>query len=144
MIAVDTNLLVYAHRKDAEFHPAASAAITTLAVGTAAWAIAWPCVTEFFSIVTHPRIYAPPSTTARAIDQLDAWFESPTLHLLAEGDDPWPRLRELLSQGRVTGPLAHDARVAALCLAHGVSELWTADRDFGRFPALKLRNPLIG
>jgi predicted nucleic acid-binding protein len=37
----------------------------------------------------------------------------------------------------------HDARIAALCLQHGVRELWSADRDFNRFPALRTRNPLV-
>jgi hypothetical protein len=29
-----------------------------------------------------------------------------------------------------------------LCKVHGVTELWTADRDFSRFPGLRKRNPL--
>jgi predicted nucleic acid-binding protein len=49
-----------------------------------------------------------------------------------------------LEQGRISGPQVHDARVAAICQDHGVRELWTADRDFGRFPALKVRNPFVG
>ena len=48
----------------------------------------------------------------------------------------------MLARGQVSGPLVHDARIAALCVSHGVHELWTADRDFGRFPALQVRNPL--
>ena len=44
---------------------------------------------------------------------------------------------------KVAGPLVHDARIAALCLDHGVHEFWTADRDFARFPDLRVRNPLV-
>ncbi len=65
---------------------------------------------------------------------MDAWLESPSVVLLAEPDGHWPRLRATLAVGRATGPMVHDARVAALCAAYEVSELWTADRDFGRFP----------
>jgi predicted nucleic acid-binding protein len=99
-------------------------------------------VHEFLAIVTHPRVFSTPTPLDRALDQVDAWLESPSLVLLAESDESWPYLRELLVQSRVTGPKVHDARVAALCIVHGVRELWTADRDFGRFPALAARNPL--
>ena len=143
MIAIDTNVLVYAHREDSPFHEAAAACLTACANGRAPWAIPWPCVHEFFSIATHLRIYSPPTPAARALDQIDAWFESPSLVLLAETDGHWPALRPLLQQGRIAGPAVHDARIAALCLQHGVRELWSADRDFGRFPALRVFNPLL-
>lgn len=144
MIAVDTNILVYAHRADSEWHEAARAAVTGLAEGRAAWAMAWPCIHEFLAIVTHPRIYRPPSPLGRAIDQLDAWFESPTLVRLGEDEGYWDVLRRNLNDGRISGPQVHDARIAALCLSHGVHELWTHDRDFSRFPSLTVRNPLVG
>jgi toxin-antitoxin system PIN domain toxin len=144
VIGVDTNLLVYAHREDSPWHAAAYARVAELAEGRAPWAIPWPCVHEFLAIVTHPRIYAPPSPLAIALGQIDAWLESPSLALLAEGDGYWPEAKALLSDGRIAGPGVHDARVAALCRLHGVRELWTADRDFGRFPGLACRNPLVG
>ena len=72
MIAVDTNLLVYAHRRDSEWNAAARSALSDLAEGRRAWAIPWPCVHEFVAIVTHPKIYQPPSTIAEAIDQVEA------------------------------------------------------------------------
>jgi hypothetical protein len=142
LIAVDTNLLVYAHRSDSEWHDRAAAAIRGLAEGRGAWAIPWPCVHEFLAIVTHPRIYDPPTPMAAAIDQVEAWLESPSLALLEEGPGYWAVLRKLLENGRVTGPRVHDARVAAICRAHGVTQIWTADRDFGRFSDLVTRNPI--
>jgi len=144
MIAVDTNILVYAHREDSAWHDAAYARIAELAEGRAPWAIPWACIHEFLAVVTHPRIYSPPTPLSSAIDQVEAWLESPTLVLLAETENYWPELRSGLEQGRVNGPLVHDARVAAICRDHGVRELWTADRDFSRFPALTIRNPLVG
>jgi len=144
MIAVDSNLLVYAHREDSPWHDAAYTCLAELAEGPAAWAIPWPCIHEFLSIVTHPRIYAPPTPLEKAIDQVEAWLESPNLVLLSESEDYWPQLRAVLQTGRVSGPQVHDARVATLCIQHGVSELWTIDRDFNRFPGLTVRNPLVG
>jgi uncharacterized protein len=144
MIAVDTNILVHAHRRDSPFHAVAGPALRELAEGKGAWAIPWPCLHEFYGIVTHPRIYAPPSTPAQATAQIDSWLESPTVQLLSENESYWPELRELLAKAKVQGPLVHDARIAALCLSHGVHELWSADRDFSRFPRLRLKNPLVG
>ena len=143
MIAVDTNILVYAHREDSAWHRAALRAVTTLAEARGPWGIPWPCVHEFIAIVTHPRIYRPPTPLASAVDQVDAWLESPGAVLLAEVDTYWAVLRECLLSGRAAGPTVQDARIAALCLAHGVHELWTHDRDFGRFAALTTRNPLV-
>jgi uncharacterized protein len=143
LIAVDTNILVYAHRRDSAWNAPAYACIGSLAAGRALWAIPWPCIHEFLAIVTHPRIYDPPSTVAEAISQVDAWLESPMLDLLGEADDHWSELQVQLTSGKVRGSLVHDARVVAICITNGVSELLTADRDFGRFPGLNIRNPLI-
>ena len=142
MIAVDTNILVYAHRRDSEWYDRASRCVRSLAEGQAPWAIPWPCLYEFFAIVTHPRVYAPPTSTAAALAQMDAWIAAPGLLLLGERPDHWSSLRPLLAAGRVAGPKVHDARIAALCLAHAVRALWTADRDFSRFPTLQAVNPL--
>jgi uncharacterized protein len=144
MIAVDTNVLVWAHRRDAEWHEAAVSCVGRLAEGVDGWALPWPCIHEFLAVVTHPRIFRPPSTGSEAIDQVEAWFESPTLMLIGEGLEYWSRLRAVLDAGRVTGARVHDARIAALCLDHGVTELWSADRDFSRFPELRVVNPLHG
>jgi uncharacterized protein len=143
VIAVDTNLLVYAHRRDSSFYGPAAVAVRSLAESPAAWAIPWPCVHEFYSTVTHARIYDPPSRPAEAIAQVEAWLGSPSLVLLHEGTTFWRTLRTLLESRKVQGPMAHDARIAALCRANGVRELWSADRDFGRFPDLVVHNPLV-
>src|SRR4051812_40193836 len=107
-----------------------------LAESPASWAIPWPCIHEFIAIATHPRIYKPPTTLSQALDQVAAWFESPTLMLLAESETHWVTLRILLEAGRIAGPQVHDARIAVLCRQHGVRELWSADRDFSRFADL--------
>jgi hypothetical protein len=143
MIAIDTHLLVFAHRGNAPLHEAALAALRPVLEGTSAWALPWPCVHEFISISTHPGIYQPASTLSEALGFLEQLFGSPQLHLLAESPGYYETLRELALAAKLSGPRIHDARIAALCLHHGVRELWTADRDFSRFPKLKTRNPLV-
>ena len=143
MIAVDTNILVYAHREDSEWHEPAYECILNLAEGRDIWAIPWPCIHEFLSIATHPRIFSPPTPLENAIIQVDAWMESPSMVKLTEAEGYWPVLKKIVQNGRIQGPMIHDARIAALCLFHGISELWSADRDFKRFPGLSVRNPLV-
>ena len=113
-----------------------------MAEGAATWAIPWPCLHEFFSIVTHPRIYAPPSTPDQACTQIDAWLGSPSVRTIGESDRHWSTLRALIDGGQVRGGMVHDARVAAICVEHGVRELISQDRDFSRFPGLRLRTLL--
>jgi toxin-antitoxin system PIN domain toxin len=141
--AVDANILVYAHRADSPWHLKADQVVTALAEGLAGWAIPWPCLFEFFAIVTHPRIYKPPTPVKDALIQIDRWLESPTLVLLHEEEGYWDTLRPLLDRSRVTGGAVHDARIAALCHRHGVTTLYSADRDFSRFPDLHTENPLV-
>jgi toxin-antitoxin system PIN domain toxin len=142
LIAVDSNILVYAHRRDSPFYNDARGRIEALAEGSTTWAIPWPCMHEFFGVVTNPRVYRPASTTSAAIGQIDIWRESPSLVLLSATDRHWLTLRNLILESNITGPRIHDARIAALCIQHGVTELWSQDRDFSRFPGLKVVNPL--
>ena len=144
MIAVDTNILVYAHRADSPWHKGADRVIAALAEGTGQWAIPWPCLYEFYAIVTHPRIYLPPTPAKDALIQMRYWLASPTVVLLHEGEGFWDTLEPLLQSANVRGGAVHDARIAALCVRHGVKKLCSADRDFSRFPELVTENPLRG
>ena len=144
MIAIDTNLLVYAHRRESSFHDRALKCIAELVSGGAAWAIPWPCLHEFYGVVTNARAFKPASTITQTSAQISDWLGSPTLTLLHEGASHWKALHGLLVSGRVLGGQVHDARIAAICIENGVREFWSADRDFNRFPSLKVRNPLVG
>ena len=62
MIAVDTNILVYAHRTDSPYHSGAAPLLTSLSGGDIAWAIPWPCCYEFLSVVTNRRIWGDSAT----------------------------------------------------------------------------------
>jgi toxin-antitoxin system PIN domain toxin len=144
MIALDTNILVYARREELPQHRGARALLTRLAEGTAAWALPWPCVYEFLRVVTHPRVFDPPTDLDTALEDLESLLASPSLVLLGEGPGHLGHLRRMVLEGRASGNLVHDAHVAALVLEHGARELWTTDRDFARFPGLTLRDPLAG
>lgn len=144
MIAVDTNILVAFQRTEYPTHSRAVEVVTRLAEGSAPWALPSPCLHEFLAVVTHPRIFKKPTSLHHALDAVTALLESPWVHVLTEGPKHWEKLSRLVIAGKIVGPAVHDARIAAICLVHGVSELWTADRDFSRFPELKTRNPLIG
>jgi hypothetical protein len=140
VIAVDTNFLVYAHRADMPHHALASSLLGELAEGDAPWALPWPCVHEFFSSVTASKWKTPTSPT-QALAVLKEVADSPHVQLIGEGMEHLEILASLVTKGRVQGAAIHDARIAAICIAHGINELWTADRDFSRFPALKTHNP---
>jgi len=143
VIAVDTNILVYAHRREAKEHAVAKFKLAELASGVERWAIPWPCIYEFLSVVTNRRIWKDAASTAQqAWLQFEAWSASPSLMLLSETDDFASVLVQLVNRPRVIGPVVHDARIAALCLAYGVEALLTRDRDFSLFPELVTKNPL--
>ncbi len=145
MIAVDTNVLVYAHRREVAEHDIAVAAMRSLAEGKLPWAIPWPCVYEFYSVVTNARIWkGAASKPKQAWDQLTTWFGSPSLRLLAETEGFVEVLAQMVPRSRVRGPIVHDARVAALCIAHGVETLLSRDRDFSLFHELESRDPFAG
>src|SRR5690606_18817164 len=108
VIAVDTNLLIYAHREDSPFHKIAFDSLAELCRKGRAWSIPWPCIHEFVAIVTHPRIYDPPSTLEQAIEQVEAWLEVPNLILINESAGYWETLKQSLRTGKIEGPKVHD------------------------------------
>jgi toxin-antitoxin system PIN domain toxin len=141
LIAIDTNVLVYARRVEAPFHSQARQLLSELAEGDRPWAIPWACIYEFLRVVTHPRVFDPPTDIDAALEDLESLFDSPSLLLLGESPLHRAHLRRALLEGSASGNLVHDAHISALALEHGVSEFLTVDRDFARFPSLRCRNP---
>ena len=143
MIAVDTNILIYAHRTESPFYDAAFACIRSLAEGRQPWGIPVSCLHEFLAVATNSKAFNPESTYDQALTQVDAWLASPQLQILHSGASHWKILAELSRKAKLSGGQFHDARIAAICIENAVSVLWSADRDFGRFKALKTANPLV-
>jgi hypothetical protein len=141
VIALDTNILIYARREEAPHHARAKKLLRECAEGDSPWALPWPCIYEFVRVVTHPRVFDPATGLDDVLNDLDSLFQAPTLTLLREGPRHAAFMQRLLRSSQASGNLVHDAHIAALVAEHGVSELWTADRDFARFPGIRIRNP---
>ena len=132
MIAVDTNVLVYAHREEYPLHARAKARIIGLALGPAPWGVPVFCLGEFVRVVTHRRVLSPPSSLDQASAFLDRLGESDSFRVLLPDVEYWTDLKAALELAAARGNLAFDAQIAALCVRHGAT-LLTADRDFARF-----------
>ena len=144
MRAVDTNILVYADREEAPHHLIALRLLRSLATGSEPWVLPWPCIYEFLRVVTHPRVFFPPTPIREAWAGIETLLESPSVVLISEGKRHRQVLDDLLRTSSLSGNLLHDAHIAALLLEHGVAEILTADDDFRRFPGLKVTNPFPG
>lgn len=138
MVGVDTNILVYAHQPGMPRHAQALRRLRELAEGAAPLALPWPCAYEFLRVVTHRRVFDPPSTTEQAWAFLRNVLDSPAAVLLSETDRHADVLERVLRDAQVTGNLVHDAHIAALLLEHGVQDFLTTDADFHRFRGLRV------
>lgn len=140
MIAVDTNLLVYAHRARTPQHRAARRALERAATAPGGWGVAFSSVTEFLAVVTHPSDPRPStlSEAGRFLEGLvaagcDLWRPGP--HLVAA-------MLERAAALSVTGPRLFDLQIALTALEHGATELWTHDAAFVKVPRLRVYDPL--
>jgi len=142
VIALDTNILVYAHRVHVAEHERARDALELVANDPRPWALPWPVAHEFVRVVTAAR--DAPAPLGEALAAVSALLSTPGCRPIAEAGGYWDRLEQLAVTGKALRSRIYDARIAAICLQHGVRELWTSDRDFGRFPELRVVNPLVG
>jgi len=137
VIAVDTNILVYANREESALHAAALRALRNLAEGDEAWAIPVFCVGEFLRVISHDRLFDPPTPVLDAVDSVESLLASPSARLLVPADRYLRLFRSLLEESSTRGNLVFDAQIAAVCLEHGATTLLTEDRDFARFRSLE-------
>ena len=137
MIAVDTNVLIYAHRAEMDLHGEAAARLLELAEGDRPWALPVFCITEFLRVVTHHRVLNPPSEATDALAFIAGLSESPTCEVATPGSRFLDRLDTVVRESGARGNLIFDAQIAALCREHGIVEILTNDRDFERFRSLK-------
>ena len=139
MIAIDTNILIYAHRIETDLHEVAAEQLAALAEGAVRWALPVFCIAEFMRVVTHKRVFNPPSTVAQAAVFVEGVSAAPNCEVLRPGAE---FLKHLLATAREVdahGNLMFDAQIAALCREHGIDTLLTNDRDFERFEELRVR-----
>jgi len=141
MILVDANILIYAYNPSADRHAAAKQWLETAVAGPVPIRLAWVTVLAFVRIMTHQQVFRRPLSLAEAVGIVDEWLGHPMVSVLDPGDRHWSVLRGLLLDGQASGPLSTDAHLAALAVEHGAT-LYTTDRDFVRFPGLKVVDPL--
>lgn len=139
MIAVDTNILVHAHREEMPKHQAAVEQIRQLAEGTAPWGIPIFCLGEFLRVVTHHRVFSPPSSLDEALAAIHGLLESPSVRVLFPAERYWELFDQSLRQADASGNLVFDAQIVAVCVEHGVTSLISQDRDLLRFQGVTVR-----
>ena len=142
MKAIDTNILVYAHRADNPWHEKGRAFVESALSGDERYGIPYHCLIEFFGVITNTRIFKIPTQPDMALKQCANLVAAPAVSILTESGDSFEILAPLLAKSRVSGSAVHDARIAAVCLENGVKLIYTMDRDFSRFGKLKAENPL--
>jgi hypothetical protein len=142
MIALDTNLLIYAHRAATAEHRAAQRAIEEACGASGGCGIAATSVAEFWAIVTHPAAAGRPSTSAEASGFLRALVDDGGLQVWTPGMGFGERLWQLAADLGVTGVRIFDLQIALTAFENGAREIWTHDRAFISLPGLRLQDPL--
>jgi len=138
---VDVNVLLYATNRDAPEHRRARALVDHLAAGPELVVLLWPALMGFLRIATHPRIFESPLTPDEAVTNVEALLALPHVRAVGEDDGFWPLYRRVVEPAPVRGNLVPDAHLVALMLAHGVSSIWSRDRDLRKFDGITVRDP---
>ena len=139
--ALDANVLLYASDQTSPKSKAAQRVIDEAAAGPELVYLAWPTVMAYLRIATHSGIFDTPLTSAEALGNVSALLELPHVRAVAESDGFLDAYRRLTNQVVVRGNLVPDAHVATILLQHGVTTIYTNDRDFLKFPRLTVRDP---
>jgi uncharacterized protein len=143
LILVDANLLLYAYHARAAQHERSRAWLEAALSGSELVRFAWLTLWAFLRIGTNPRVFEHPLSIPEAEAAVSSWLAQPAAGILEPGERHWEIVRALMQEGQTTGPLVMDAVLAAIAMEHGAT-LFTTDRDFSRFSALKWKNPLEG
>ncbi len=141
MILPDVNVLVYAHRQDAPDHTAYLNWLEEMVNGDHAYGLSELVLSGFLRVVTHPRIFDPPSPMKHALAFTAELRRQPNCVLLSPGARHWAIFTGLCQTAGVKGNLVPDAYLAALAIETGSTWI-TSDHDYSRFPGLRWRHPL--
>jgi len=138
---IDVNIMLYSYDSSSPHHERARGWLEGIFSSSETVGLAWMTIAAFLRIGTTSRALKHPFTIAQAIEIVSGWLSRPTVSLLNPGERHWEILRHFLQEGQAPGPLVMDAHLAALAVEHGAT-LATTDKDFTRFPKLRLLNPL--
>jgi uncharacterized protein len=143
MLAVDTNVLVYAADLDSHFHAPCSEWLERQQQRSGAWYTTWAIIYEFLRVTTHPRILRRPFSVSAAWEFVTALLASPGLAILLPTERHVDVASEILAElPHLAGNILHDAHTATLMREHGIRQICTRDTDFNRFPFLEVIDPL--
>jgi uncharacterized protein len=142
VIVVDANLLIYSYDLDSAHHKKSLSWLEELLSGVEAVGLPWQSVSAFLRVITNRRLSGMRVTLEQAVQVVDEWLQQPNVQILVPADQHWSVLKQMILEGRASGPLVSDAEIAAITIEHG-AVLHTTDRDFARFPGLRWKNPLI-
>lgn len=142
MIAVDTNILVYAHRSAVPEHRRARVALERAANNSSGWGISLPVLAEFWSITTHPKAVGAPSTAAQAAAFIRALVTTGEMRIWMPGNGFAEDLLQSAVNLSVSGARIFDLQIALIAASSGAREIWTHDADFVHLPGIRIRDPL--
>lgn len=141
MILADTNLLLYAYNTLDKQHTLARNWFEAAVTGKDRLGLCWPVVTGFIRVSTNARAFLQPFDISESVQIVARWMKHPNITIVEPTNRHWQILSELLVAGQVRSAMTTDAEIATYAVEHGAT-LHTADRDFSRFPGLKIINPL--
>ena len=141
MILIDATLLLYAYNAGSEHHQKAREWFERVMNQPEPVYLAWSSIMAFLRISTNPRIFPRALTINEALVIVSEWLTVPHVHTLNPTERHFEILKALLPKGQASGALVMDGHLAALAIEHGAL-LCTTDRDFARFPGVKVSNPL--
>ena len=140
MIVFDANVLLYAYHTGSESHLVCRRFLEKTLSGTDSVGFCWQSIVAFLRIGTNPRVFSHPFSPKGASAIVSVWLSHPSVALIEPGERFWEILSNLIETAQVTGPLMTDASLAAHALENGAT-ICTTDRDFKKFPALKIIDP---
>ncbi|SRR6266536_4360135 len=141
MILIDANLLLYAYDSSSDQHAQSRRWLQTILSQPEPVGLPWASLLAFIRISTSGRALRYPLSIKEALAVVSDWLSAPNVHTINPTERHFQILANLLLSGQASGALATDAHLATLAIEHGAT-LCTNDRDFARFPALRVANPL--
>lgn len=138
---LDVNVLLYASNADASDHARATALLTHLATGPELVVVLWPVIMGYLRISTHPSIFSRPLSHAEAVTNVDALVTRPHVRVVGEDERFWDAYRKLAVDVPTRGNGVPDAHLVALMIDHGISSIWSRDRDFRKYRGIAVRDP---
>jgi toxin-antitoxin system PIN domain toxin len=141
VIVCDANLIIYSYNTGSARHAKARAWMEEIFSGIEVLGLPWQAISAFLRVMTNRNLPGERFSLEQATQIVDLWLARPNLRVLIPGDHYWPLFRRMLIEGQASGVLVSDAEIAALTIEYG-GVLYTADRDFARFPGLRWKNPL--